>query len=244
VGKPPVAATGPPVGHVRPLSPLVKHIPGEQRKTVVPAGGRGVVGSGREPAPAGARPARRGAPPDGPALCGQRAAIGFDHVCRRAHRADPSVSAGRRHCDARPVRPAPGQLRRLHRVGPGARVRRGLHPRRGAAALREHAHRVEWDRAADHTAARGRPPHHPRRGRRRRRHSGDLLRVGFDGGGRQDRADPRAAGARAARRPLPFLGWGPRRRPTGRVRRPVRTPQQRAAVAGVGRRRRPHPAGP
>ena len=41
----------------------------------------------------------------------------------------------------RHLRPAPRDLRRLHRVGPLAHVHRGLHPRRGDAALREHAHR-------------------------------------------------------------------------------------------------------
>ena len=56
-----------------------------------------------------------------------------------------------------PVRPAPGHLRRLHRLGPGADVHRGLHPRRGAAALRQHPHRVARHRAADHPAPRGRP---------------------------------------------------------------------------------------
>ena len=79
--------------------------------------------------------------------------------------------------DARPVRAAAGHLRRLHRLRAGARLHRGLHPRRGAPPLREHAHRVQRHRAADHPAARGRPPDHPRRGRRRRRHAGDLLRL-------------------------------------------------------------------
>ena len=87
-----------------------------------------------------------------------------------------------------PVRPAPGHLRRLHRERPRADLHRGLHPRRGAAALRQHPHRVQRHRAADHPAARGRPAHHPRRGRRRRRHRRDLLRLGGDRGDRQARS--------------------------------------------------------
>ena len=72
----------------------------------------------------------------------------------------------RRPADARPVRAAAGHLRRLHRERPGARLHRGLRPRRGAAALRQHAHRGERHRAADDPPARGRAPDHPRRRRR------------------------------------------------------------------------------
>ena len=84
-------------------------------------------------------------------------------------RADPGVRHRRRPGHARPVRPAPGHLRRLHRQRARAGLHRGLHPRRGAAALRQHPHRVQRHRAADDPAARGRPRDHPRRRRRRRR---------------------------------------------------------------------------
>ena len=76
-----------------------------------------------------------------------------------------------------PFGAAPGHLRRLHRVRAGAGLHRGLHPRRGAAAVRQHAHRVLRHRAADDPAARGRPPDHQRRRRRRRRDRGHLHRL-------------------------------------------------------------------
>ena len=72
--------------------------------------------------------------------------IGDDQIMRRA------VRATTRH------------LRRLHGQRTRPRLHRGLRPRRGAAALRQHPHRVERHRAADHPAARGRPT----RGARRR----------------------------------------------------------------------------
>ena len=80
--------------------------------------------------------------------------------------AHPRVGDRRRPGHARPLRPAPGHLRRLHRQRARADLHRGLHPRRGAPALRQHPHRVQRHRAADDPAARGRPADHP--GRRRR----------------------------------------------------------------------------
>ena len=110
-----------------------------------------------------------------------------------------------------PVRPAPGHLRRLHRVRPGADLHRGLHPRRGAAPLRQHPHRVQRHRPADHPAARGRPRDHPRRGRRRRRDRRDLLRLRLHRRDRQADRHPRPAHPGRPRRPLP-----PQRRDPGR----------------------------
>ena len=153
--------------------------------------------------------------------------------------AGPRVGDRRRPGDADAVRRPPGHLRRLHRVRPGAVVHRGLHPRRGAAALRQHPHRVQRHRPADHPAARGRAPDHPRGGRRRRRDRGDLRRVGHDGRDRQ--ADRHASGC-ASPPPSTTATTCPRTIPpsraAGRVHRPVRAPLQRAAVARVDRRRR------
>ena len=125
-------------------------------------------------------------------------------------------------------------------------LHRGLHPRRGAAALRQHPHRVVGHRPADDPAARGRAPDHPRRGRRRRRDVRDLLRLGRHRRDRQADRHPEPAAAGRSRRPLP-----PRRQHIPADERPVvfigpvRAPLQRAAVARVDRRRRrPSPRTP
>ena len=119
-------------------------------------------------------------------------------------------------------------LRRRHGIGPLTDVRRGLHPRSGAADVRQHAHRGVGDRATNHRAARGGAPRHRpggERGRAGRRH---LLRHRRDRRHRQ--ADPRSAAGRS--------------RAAGGVHRALRAPLERAAVAGVGRRRRDDPRGP
>ncbi len=88
-----------------------------------------------------------------------------DHAPRAADREDPRLRDRRRHGARGAVRRAPDRLRGLHRLRPGADVHRGLRSRRGAAALREHAHRVVRDRPADDATARGCAPLDPSRGR-------------------------------------------------------------------------------
>ena len=125
---------------------------------------------------------------------------------RAADRADPRLGDRRGRGARRPVRPAPPRVRRLHRVGPRAHVRRGLHPRRGAAAVREHAHGVVRDRPADDAAARGRAAHRPPRRRRLGRGRRPLLRLGRDGRDRQARAGARPAHPVGARGRAPARG--------------------------------------
>ena len=100
-------------------------------------------------------------------------------------------------------------------------LHRGLHPRGGAAALRQHPHRDVGHRAARRRASARTPARdHPRRGRRRRRRRGDLLRLGRDGAinklvdvlnlrhpGRSRRPLPTCARAIPAdERPVVFIG--------------------------------------
>ena len=104
--------------------------------------------------------------------------------------------------------------------GRSAHVHRGLHPRRGPAALREHPHRVIGHRPPDDALPRGRPARSsatPSAARRRaRRH---LLRLGLARRDQQARRRPRPAlpadlddryGLRAAHpadeRPVVFIG--------------------------------------
>ena len=164
-----------------------------------------------------------------------------------ARPADPDARSGSRHrrrpADARAVRAAPGHLRRLHGQRPGARLHRGLHPRRGAPPLRQHPHREQRHRPADHPAARGRPRPDPPLGQRRRRHRGDLLRQRHHG------AIDKLVGILGIRLPgrprppAPALGPDPARAAAGGLHRPLRAPQQRAALARVDRRRGDHPRG-
>src|SRR5438132_8645559 len=58
-----------------------------------------------------------------------------------AARADPRGRHRRERGAGRAVRAAPDHVRRLHRVGTRAELRRGLPARRGAAGLCEHPHR-------------------------------------------------------------------------------------------------------
>ena len=117
-----------------------------------------------------------------------------------------------------------------------ADVHRGLHPRRGAAALRQHAHRVQRHRPADDPAARGRPAHHPRRHRWRttRRSSSSAAPA-------RPAAIDKLIGILNLRIPADLderyalLVAHPGRGATGRVHRAVRAPLQRAALAGVDR---------
>ena len=112
----------------------------------------------------------------------------------------------RRHRARRPVRPPPARLRGLHGLRPLTRVHRGRHPRRGAAALRQHAHGGLGDRAPDDAAARGRAPDRPPGRRRRRGRRGRLLRA-------RARRGPSTGSIRvleldrfAAERPVVFVG--------------------------------------
>lgn len=75
--------------------------------------------------------------------------------------AHPRLRHRGRPGDARALRAAPGDLRRLHRVGAQPELHRRLHPARGAPGLRQHPHRGERHRAANHPSARGRATHHP-----------------------------------------------------------------------------------
>ena len=99
-------------------------------------------------------------------------------------------------------------------------LHRGFHPRRGAAAVRQHPHRDLLHRAADHPLPRGRAPHHPPVGRRHRRRRGDLLRIGRHrryqqadrysepaaAGGPRRRATTCRRGFRRSERPVVFIG--------------------------------------
>ena len=111
---------------------------------------------------------RRGYPfagPGGPAS----AASTMRHVSiprtRRPHRADPRLGHRRRRGRRRPVRDPPRDVRGLHGVRQGSVVHRGLPPRRGPAAVREHPHRVVRHGAPDDALPRGGAPDHPRLGR-------------------------------------------------------------------------------
>ena len=110
------------------------------------------------------------------------------------------------------VRRPPGHLRRLHGERARPRVHRGPDPRRGAAALREHAHRVVRHRPADEPPARGRAADRPRRRRRHRRDVRHLLRLRRDRRGRQADRHPRPADPVGARRPLRAVRATSRRR--------------------------------
>src|SRR5665811_2219664 len=67
-----------------------------------------------------------------------------------------TVCHRRRPGDARSVRAQTGDLCRLHGLWAGPDLHRGLHPSRGAPPLRQHPHRVQRHRSADHPTARGR----------------------------------------------------------------------------------------
>ena len=171
---------------------------------------------------------------------------GGTHDVARRHRPvrhatcppDPPVGDRRGPGDARSVRSPSSHLRRLHGVRARPDVHRGLHPRRGAPSLCQHAHRVQRNRAADHATAGGRPRGDSRRRRRRRRDGGDLRRRRLYRGDRQaDRGAGPADSGGAGRRVPPDRRHSARTA-AGGVHRPVRTPLQRVAVAGVGRRRR------
>ena len=116
----------------------------------------------------------------------RRARPGRDH--RRGRGARP------------PVRAAAHYLRRLHRVGPVAGLHPGRHPRVGAAPVRQHPYQELRPGPGHQPAAGGRPPDHPRRGRRYRRPPGDLLRLRCHRFGQQADRHP---GTAAARRPGP-----------------------------------------
>ena len=115
--------------------------------------------------------------------------------------------------------------------------------RRGDAALREHAHRIERHRPPDHALPRGRP-----RIIRARSAAAPTTRVIFCGSGATgainkliDVLNLRLPADLDARYDL--RDHDPRGRAAGRLHRPVRAPLQRAAVARVDRRRRRHPRG-
>ena len=145
-----------------------------------------------------------------------------------ADRADPLLGDRRRRRPPGAVRTTTDRVRRRDRLGPLVGVRRGLHPRLGAAGVRKHAHRGVGDRASHDGAARGSTRSDSPRRERRQRGRGPVLRLRRDRGDRQIDA---AAGA-------------DRRRSAGGVHRTVRAPLKRAAMAGIpGRpdhdRRRP-----
>ena len=93
--------------------------------------------------------------------------------------------------------------------------------------VRQHAHRGVGRRAADDAAARGGAAHRSPRGERERRGRGDLLRV------RGDRRDRQATSG----------SWTLLRASAGGVRRALRAPLERAAVARVGGRGHRDPRG-
>ena len=82
-------------------------------------------------------------------------------------------------------------------------LRRGLHPRARAAAVRQHAHRGVGDRPLDDRDAGGGARRHPRCGQRRRGRRRGVHRPGATGADRQ--AAP-APGARRRDRPVVFIG--------------------------------------
>ena len=89
-------------------------------------------------------------------------------------------------------------------------LHRGLHPRRGAAALRQHPHRVQRHRPADHPAARGRP-----RGSSATRSAATTTPSSSSAGSGCDRRD-----RQADRHPRPAH--------PGRPRRPLRPDRRRS----------------
>ena len=114
-----------------------------------------------------------------------------------------------------PFGPRRARLRRLHRLRSVAGLHRGLHPRAGAAALREHAYRGLGHRTPDDArCARTRARIIHARGQRRRRGRRALLRLRRDRRDRQARRGARPAAARALpdsppparQRPVVFVG--------------------------------------
>ena len=73
----------------------------------------------------------------------------------RARRPRPRVGDRRGRGGRRPVRRPAGDLRRLHGLGAEPLVHRGLHPRRGPAAVRQHPHGVVGDGPPDDALPRG-----------------------------------------------------------------------------------------
>ena len=94
----------------------------------------------------------------------------------RPDRPDPQLGDRRRRRPRGPVRPAQDGLRRRHGVGALAGVHRGLHPRAGAADVRQHPHRGVGHRPPHDRAARAGPRRHPPGRQRRRRRRRALLR--------------------------------------------------------------------
>ena len=121
-------------------------------------------------------------------------------------------------------------------------LRRGLHPRPGAARLRQHPHRVQRHRPADHPAARGGPA----RSSASAVGGGDDTVVIFAGSGCTG-AIAKLIGVLGLRISVGPRGRPPPHRPhpagraTGGLPRALRAPLQRDPVARVDRRRGGHP---
>ena len=104
----------------------------------------------------------------------------------------------------------------------------------GAAPVRQHPHRELRHRPADQPAAGGRPPDHPRRGRRHRRRPGHLLRIRCHRGGQQAGRHPGTAASRPGW--TSGTSWPPRsRRPSGRWYSSARTSITPMSCPGASR---------
>ena len=205
-------------------------------------------GSSASTAPArGGSPTARRRGRDGRAVAGPARRPPFARAGRtraqRARRARPALGDRRRPRAGRAVRPQADRLRRLHRVRAVAELHRGLHPARGAAAVRQHAHRVLGDGAPDDAPARRRTPPRARGRRRRRGRRRAVLRLRRDRRDRQGRPGARPAPPRAPGRALRAVGRDRARGAARRLHRSLRAPFQRARVARVDRRRAGHPRG-
>ena len=186
----------------------------------------------------------RGSPASSPtAVIAQRAIAERRGAERRADRTDPRLGDRRRRGARRPVRPAAPRVRRLHRVGP-----RAARSSRTSSATR------------CCRCTRTRTPSRRRPGCRRRALREDARRIIHRavGGSDEDVVLFCGSGATGAIDKLVHvLGLripsaledgsrstrDPGRAAAGRLRRPVRAPLQRAAVARVDRRRRHDPRG-
>ena len=166
--------------------------------------------SSRRPASSGASRSRRSTPPRSRRSTRADSVVtvraGMLAPCRwpeRSDRADPRLGDRRRRGARRPVRAAAHRLRRRDRVGPRAHVRGGLHPRSGAADVREHPHRGLGDRRRT-TALR----EEARGVIRRAVNGGDDDVVLFCGSGATGAIDKlvRVLGLDRAQRPVVFIG--------------------------------------
>src|SRR5674476_981288 len=133
-------------GPVPIVAPAMGRIAGRSGLSRSPSGPiRGPIGPPERAVAGAGRPRRRGGARE-PAGVPARPPSAYDRRDGLRGDTDPDDSAlghRRRRGRGRAVRDPAGHLRRLHGVRPLAHVHRGLPPRRGPAALCEHAHGVQ-----------------------------------------------------------------------------------------------------